>query len=59
MSIQRAERELEELQRNVLRLEQQLNSSRDRLTKVAHYIEMAREFGESGPRGLYDASAKK
>jgi hypothetical protein len=46
MSAQRAERELADLRQESSRLESRLSSVRDRIVKLEHYIEMAREFGD-------------
>jgi hypothetical protein len=49
VSIQRAERELADLRREIGHHEAQIANKRDRSLKLEHYIEMSREFGaESG-----------
>jgi hypothetical protein len=48
MSAQQAEREFAALQHTIQRLESEISAARDRAMKLAHYIEMAREFGEGG-----------
>lgn len=45
MSIERAERELALARRRVAESEARLSADRDRVTKLEHFIEVAREFG--------------
>jgi hypothetical protein len=56
MSIQRAERELNDLQQEIERLDARIGEARSRAVKLGHYIEMAREFGEGGIAGTSAAS---
>jgi hypothetical protein len=49
MSAQRAEREIAALQQTIQRLEAEIGEARERAVKLAHYIELAREFGEEPP----------
>jgi len=55
MSAQQAEREMAALQHTVQRLEAELGAAKDRIIKLAHYVEIVREFGETlaqaGPLG--------
>jgi hypothetical protein len=59
MSIQRAERELAALQRELAQLDARIDEARSRSIKLAHYIEMAREFGEAAdaPVARFNADA--
>jgi hypothetical protein len=50
MSIARAEQDLARLQREISRLDAELTAARERATKIAHYIEMAREY-QNVPEG--------
>jgi hypothetical protein len=57
MSVQRAERELADLQKEISQLEAQIAAKRDRSVKLGNYVEMAREFAgqdeshtSTGPR---------
>jgi hypothetical protein len=44
MSVQRAERELIALQQDLQRLEAEITHKKDRATKLAHYVEIRREY---------------
>jgi hypothetical protein len=63
MSVQQAEREMAALQDTKQRLEAELSATTDRIIKLAHYVEIAREFGPTSsypePRAATDESASK
>lgn len=58
MSIQRAERELVKLRREIAHLETQIVTKRERALKLEHYMEMEREFAAAEPAAK-DTAARK
>lgn len=60
MSLERAERDLKRLQSEIARLEAQLNDSRSRQQKIAHFIEMYKLYVTDGetPDSKFDVQSK-